>query len=282
MRDELVLERRALLGGEGRALELRLQSSRSSRGSPASAGSACRAVGWTSWIETCWSRISPSAENSTIASWTLPTGTRSDEVRRAALAARAVVDAAHVAVEVAGQAQRALGRAREILHLQRQLGLVQLRAARRRGQAAGLPGRLRAGGRNRIPGRVLGRAGEGERPGAPARCDSTVPPLAARCSFFPESARPIAERGGERDGDRQPGRGRASSGARAAPASAAAARPEASAAASPRTRARSSGDAVICAERISLTIASWSGCDICTHPLFELLQRPAEPGGAVR
>jgi hypothetical protein len=34
-------------------------------------------VGWTSWIETCWSRISPRAENLTIASWTLPIGTRS-------------------------------------------------------------------------------------------------------------------------------------------------------------------------------------------------------------
>src|SRR5262245_61304482 len=54
------------------------------------------------------------------------------------------------------------------------------------------------------------------------------------------------------------------------------------AAASSRTRARSSGDAEIRAERISLTIASCSGCDICTHPLFELLQGSAQARVAVR
>src|SRR5262249_29152919 len=43
-----------------------------------------------------------------------------------------------------------------------------------------------------------------------------------------------------------------------------------------------SGDAAIRAERISSTMDSWSGCDIGAHPLFELLQRPAEPGRARR
>jgi hypothetical protein len=89
-------------------------------------------------------------------------GDADDEIRGAALAAGAVLDAAYVAVDVARQAESALRRRREIRDLQRQLGLVELRPAGGGGQgpAAGRAraGRLRVGRRGkrrRCPGRGL-------------------------------------------------------------------------------------------------------------------------------
>src|SRR5262249_18101104 len=66
-----------------------------------------------------------------------------NEIRRPALGTGAVLDAAHVAAEPARQAKRTFGRRREALHLQRQLGLVELRPAGcRREGATGVSGCL--------------------------------------------------------------------------------------------------------------------------------------------
>ena len=201
-----------------------------------------------------------------------------DDVRRAALGAGAVLDAAHVAVEVARQPQGALRRRREVGDLQGQLGLVELRAARRRGQA-GPPPRLPGDGRHRrapssVSGRRSRRGRQRQRRGASPverRPSSRSTRVVVRPT--PSAHRQRHGDGGRHGDEREPAPGQLAPRARAA-----------ARAARRRDRAHARAELGGCVDPRRAgsrsMIASWSGCDICAHPLFELLQRPAQPGRA--